>query len=143
MDTTRPAIGIGVIIENSDGKILIGKRIGKFAPKYSITGGWFETGETFEQTAIREVKEETNLTIKNPKVIAVTNNMETYNETGKHTISIILYTKQFRGKLKVMEPEKCESWQWVDPTNLPEPHFDASRFGVQCYLEKKFYKKSL
>ena len=40
-----------------------------------------------------------------------------------------------------MEPEKCAGWLWVDPTNLPMPHFEASRMAITCYLEKRFYKK--
>ena len=139
MKNTAPFIGVGVIIVNKNGEILIGKRNGKFAPKYSIPGGTFENGETFEQTAIREIQEETNLTLTNPKVIAVTNNLETYHETGQHSISIILLATKFSGKLTIMEPEKCEEWFWCDPKHLPEPHFDASKMGVECFLKKKFY----
>lgn len=137
----RPRVGLGIIIVNRDGKILIGKRQGSHAPYYSIPGGNLDLGETFEQGAIREVKEETDLDIKNPEVIAVTNNLETYSSEGLHYISIILLVKKFSGELKIMEPEKCAEWLWVDPKNLPTPHFDASQMGVACYLESVFYKK--
>jgi len=139
MRKNTPLVGIGVILVNENNEILVGKRLGSFVPKYSIPGGALELGETFEEAAIREIKEETNLTIKNPEVIAVTNNLETYKETDIHTISIIVMAKQFTGELTVMEPEKCERWFWCDPKNLPEPHFDASKFAVTCYVEKKFY----
>jgi len=135
----RPGVGIGVIIENSDGEILIGKRKGSLAPFYSIPGGHLEKGETFESAAIREIKEETNLTIKSPQVIAVTNNLDTYKKEGLHTISIILWTKTFTGQLKIMEPARCEGWIWCDPEKLPQPHFDASRLGIECYLKNKVY----
>jgi len=137
----RPRIGLGVVIINHDGKILIGKRKSSHAPYYSIPGGHLDPGETFEIGAIRETKEETNLDIKNPKVIAVTNNLETYRGEGLHYISIILLVQDFSGELKIMEPEKCTEWSWVDPKNLPMPHFNASQMGIACYLEKKFYKK--
>jgi len=135
-----PRVGIGVIIQKED-KILIGKRIGSHAPKYSIPGGHLELGESFETAASREIKEETDLTIIDPEVVSVTNNLETFSDEGLHYISIILFTDKFSGELKNMEPEKCEKWLWVDPTDLPEPHFDASRRGVECYLKKTFYKK--
>ncbi|MCK4891388.1 MAG: NUDIX domain-containing protein [Candidatus Pacebacteria bacterium] len=137
----KPGVGIGVIIVNGDGKILILKRKGNHAPYYSIPGGRLESGETFEEGAIREIKEETSLDIKNPKVISVTNNLETYKNEKLHFISIILFTERFSGSLKIMEPEKHEEILWVDPKNLPTPHFDASQRGVICYLENKFYKK--
>jgi ADP-ribose pyrophosphatase YjhB (NUDIX family) len=140
-EKNHPRVGIGVIIVNDEGKILIGKRRGSHAPYYSIPGGHLDLGETFEEATIREIKEETNLDILDPKVIAITNNLETYRESGKHYISIAVLAKDFSGELKIMEPEKCESWQWTLPNNLPQPHFDASRQAVECYLAGVFYKK--
>ena len=134
-----PRVGIGVIIVNHDGKILIGKRIGGHAPYYSIPGGKLDLGESFESAAIREVKEETGLTIREPRIVGVANELGSFQETGKHFVSISLVAKDFEGELKVMEPKKCEGWQWVDPHKLPQPHFEASRLAVQCFLEKKFY----
>lgn len=136
---TQPVVGIGVILINKEGKILIGKRKTKIAPKYSIFGGALEMGETFEEAAIREAKEETDLDIENPKVFSITNNIETFKEEGIHSISVILVTNEFSGELKVMEPDKCESWFWCDPNDLPEPHYDASRMAIECYLKNKFY----
>ena len=130
--------GIGVILLK-DGKILMGKRINSHAPKFSIPGGHIEIGESFEEAAIREVKEETGITIRNPKVIAVTNNLKTYKEEELHYVSVILIASELLGKAKTIEPEKCEGWDWYDPYNLPQPHFDASEKGIQCFLENKFY----
>jgi ADP-ribose pyrophosphatase YjhB (NUDIX family) len=139
-DVKFPRVGLGIILVNESGKILIGKRKGSHAEKYSIPGGNLELGETFEAGAIREIKEETDLTIKAPTVIAVTNNLETFREEGKHYISVVLLVTQYSGDLKNMEPEKCGGFSWVDPHELPEPHFDASRLAVQCYLKKSVYE---
>ena len=57
-----------MVIQNEKGEILIGKRTGSHAPLYSIPGGHLEQGETFEEAAIKEVREETGLIISNPKV---------------------------------------------------------------------------
>ena len=135
----QPKVGIGIIIQNKEGKILVGKRRNTLSPYYSIPGGHLEMGETFEATAIREVQEETGLIIQNPKVFCVTNNLETYGETGEHYVSVNLLCVTFEGEPALMEPEKCESWEWVSPEILPEPHFDASRYAVECYLKKIFY----
>ena len=131
-------IGIGVIIQKN-GKILIGKRKNSHAPFYSIPGGHLEEGETFEEAAIREVGEETGINIKNPKVIAVTNNLETYKLENTHFVSVILFTDDFDGEPKLMEPQKCHGWKWFDPRKIPQPHFDASEQGIICFLENKFY----
>ncbi len=137
----RPHVGIGVIILNPAGQVLIGKREGLHAPYFSIPGGYLEAGEAFEIAAIREVKEETGLEIANPAVIGVSNNLETWKAEGLHVVSVFLLAKEFSGILAVMEPEKCSGWQWSDPTDLPEPHFEASRQAISCYLEGKFYRQ--
>ena len=135
----EPKVGVGVIVVNDSGRVLVGKRRGGHAPYYSIPGGHLELGESFEIAAIREIKEETDLDIENPKVIAVTNNLETFSLEGIHYISVILLVTSYSGILRLMEPDKCVEWLWVDPNNLPMPHFDASRMGIHCYLEGVFY----
>ena len=137
----RPHVGIGVILLNPDGQVLIGKREGSHAPYFSIPGGYLEPGESFETAAIREVKEETGLDILNPTVLCVTNNLQTYEAEGLHVISVCLLAKEFSGNLAVMEPDKCSGWQWCDPSDLPEPHFEASCLAIACYLEKRFYRQ--
>jgi len=110
------------------------KREGKHAPHWSIPGGKLELGETFEDGARRELKEELGIVAKDPQVIAVTNNLATYAAEGAHFISIILLVKAFTGKPKIMEPDRCTELRWVNPSSLPQPHFDASELGVRCYI---------
>ena len=132
-------VGLGIIIVNDRGEVLIGRRINIHAPYYAIPGGHLEVGETFEAGAIREIEEGTGLMIKDPRVIAITNNLETFKESGKHHISVGLLATEFDGELRNMEPEKCEGWLWVNPRELPKPLFDASQKCIECYLEGKFY----
>lgn len=135
----RPAVGIGIIIENSQKQLLIGKRKGSHAPYYSIPGGHMELGESFEQAAIREIEEETGIRIHNPQVICVTNNLKTFASEGYHSVSVILLAREFEGMPQLKEPDKCEGWVWVDPRNLPQPHFDASESAIGCYLGGAVY----
>lgn len=135
----RPKVGIGVIIQNDNNEILIGKRKGSHSPFYSIPGGHLENGETFEEAAIKEVYEETGLKIRNPKVICVTNNLRTYIKENKHYVSINLFTNDYEGKLEVKEADKCESWEWHSLTKIPKPHFDASEFAIHCFIKNQFY----
>ena len=55
----RPKVGIGVLVFNDLNQLLLGRRTsahgeGEFGPP----GGHLEFGESFEDCAIREVKEE-------------------------------------------------------------------------------------
>ena len=134
-------VGVGVVIKNSEGRVLVGRRITEHAPYYSIPGGHLEEGESFEEGGIREILEETGIVIKpeDIKVIGITNDLETYKDAGRHYISVILYTESFSGEPELKEPDKCEGWIWVNPQDLPEPHFEASRNGIACMLEGRFY----
>lgn len=136
----RPAVGVGVIVVNQDKEILIGKRKGSHAPSYSIPGGHLELGESFEQGAIREIKEETGMTIEGPQVICVTNNLKTFEQEGYHSVSVILVARQYQGEPQLLEPDKCEGWLWVNPNTLPQPHFDASESAVECFLKGLVYR---
>jgi hypothetical protein len=75
----------------------------------------------------------------NPTVICVTNNLRTYQEEGKHVISVCLVASGLSGTPRLMEPDKCEGWRWCDAHSLPQPHFEASLLAVECYLNQRFY----
>ena len=138
----RPGVGIGVIIQNEAGHILIGKRKGSHSPYYSIPGGHLENGETFEAAAKKEIYEETGLVIEDLELVSVTNNLRTYEESGKHYISITFLSKNFQGVPEIKEPDKCESWTWHAPEDLPQPHFDASEMAVANFLANRYYLPS-
>lgn len=137
----RPKLGIGVIIQNEKGEILVGKRKGTHAPYYSIPGGHLELGETFEEAAIKEVFEETGLQIYDPRVIGVTNNLRTFKLEGRHYVSVNMYVNKFEGQPTLKEPEKCESWEWYPIDSIPSPQFDASEFAIECFLKGQHYIK--
>lgn len=136
----KPGVGIGVIIKNNN-KILIGKRFGKHRSGfYSIPGGLLEAGESFEECAIREIFEETNLKIESPQFFCVTNNLNTFKQENIHNISIILIANIFKGNLIAKEPEKFSEFHWYDLSevvNIPEPHFEGSLTALKKYIEEK------
>ena len=136
-------VGVGVILKNSRGGILTGKRKNTHGPYYSIPGGHLEEGESFEECALREVFEETGLIIPadDISVIGITNDLITFKESGRHYVSVILFSDKFSGDPELKEPDKCEGWIWTDPYKLPEPHFEASRNGIYCYLNSCFYHR--
>lgn len=134
-----PQIGVGIIIQNKLGQILVGRRKGSHAPYFSIPGGRLELGESFEEAAYREAKEETGLELKEVHILGVTNNLKTFKETGIHYISVVVFCRNFSGVPEVKEKDKCEAWHWVSPQNIPQPHFEASSVSIDCMLQKKCY----
>ena len=98
----QPLVGIGAVIVCSD-KILLEKRGNQPGKgKWSIPGGMVELGEETKQTVMREVKEETNLTVDNPELIDVVDNVET-DEKGRvryHFVIIDYYVTLKGGTLR-------------------------------------------
>ena len=119
----RPKIGIGVLVFNDLNQLLLGRRTsshgeGEFGPP----GGHLEFGESFEECAIREVKEEAGFDIKEPKFLSLTNDI--FIESSKHYVSIFMCASFDENQEVVnMEPEKVAEWRWHDPSNLPMPLF--------------------
>ena len=117
----RPLIGIGVIIIRA-GQILLGKRRNAHgAGSWCCPGGHLEYGESFETCARREVKEETGLEIENIRPGSFTNDL--FSQEGKHYVTLFMLADCPRGEPRVLEPEKCESWDWFPVGTLPRPLF--------------------
>ncbi|KJV81030.1 nudix hydrolase 1 [Rickettsia hoogstraalii str. RCCE3] len=137
--TNHPRIGIGILIFNNRNEILLGKRISSHGESsYAPAGGHLEFGETFEECAIREVLEETNLIIENPQFIAVTNDI--FEKEQKHYVSIFLKAHCLNEhELQNLEPHKVESWQWFALDNLPSNLFLPLKRLIEkkCYLYKE------
>lgn len=117
----RPKVGIGVIIKK-DNKILLGKRKNAHGDgTWSFPGGHLEFNETWEDCAEREVLEETGIKIKNLRFATATNDI--FEKEEKHYITIFILADYDEGEVKVMEPDKCEEWQWLSWNDLPSPLF--------------------
>lgn len=116
----KPKVGVGVATFN-DGKLLLGKRKGSHGEgEWAFPGGHLEFGEDVEACAKRELLEETGL-----KAISTTPGpwINDLIDGNKHYITLVVFVNAFEGKLKLLEPQKCEGWHWFDPTSLPEPLF--------------------
>jgi 8-oxo-dGTP diphosphatase len=116
-----PRVGVGVFVIR-DGKFLMGKRIGSHgAETWSIPGGWIEYGETLEQAAAREVREETSMKITRVTFAALTNNI--FRKESIHSLTVWMTSNWAAGEPSITEQDKFIEQRWVDIDNLPEPLF--------------------
>ncbi|KAI3719926.1 hypothetical protein L6452_20832 [Arctium lappa] len=119
-----PEIGIAVFLLKDDNKILFGRRLASSIGAYTfaLPGGHLEFGESFEECAAREVKEETGLDIKNIELLTATNNV-----LSDAVHLVIVYMRAHLSDPSQLphnlEPDKCEGWDWYGLENLPEPIF--------------------
>lgn len=132
----KPKVGIGIMIFK-DGKVLLGKRKGSHGKgEYAFPGGHLEYGESFENCAIRETKEEAGIEIDNVRFQFIAN-VKKY--TGNHYVHIGLIADWKSGEPKILEPERSESWGWYPLENLPHPLFEFCKLASESYKTKQNY----
>lgn len=109
----NPIPTVDIIIEYKDGIVLIERKNYPFG--WAIPGGFVEYGESCEETAIREAKEETGLEIDNLK------QFKTYSKPGRdprfHTISTVFIAK---GKGILKSGDDAKNAKIFKKENLPE-----------------------
>ena len=119
---SRPSIGVGVLVWR-DKQLLLGKRLIEAGQScWQFPGGHLEHGESVLDCARREVLEETSLKIKKLRHLGFTDKAFTI---GQHQYITLLVSSDYdSGMAEVLEPDKCELWQWFDYRQLPEPLFE-------------------
>ncbi len=116
MEVQPVRIGVNVFVFR-EGKILLGKRIGKVGyGTWCLPGGHFEFSEHLSMAAARELKEETGITAANLKFIQLINQPL----SDKHYVHINFLAESWDGEPTVTEPDKFAEWAWFDLENLPE-----------------------
>jgi 8-oxo-dGTP diphosphatase len=101
-----------------------------------LPGGHVEHGETFEETARREVEEETGL-----KDITIIKLVSLSNEVvyEKHYVTIGMLAESLSGEPINTEPNVSKNWKWYDIENLPENMFLPSKKVLENWLAGTVY----
>lgn len=124
--------GAAAIIVNNNGQILLQSRADN--DRWGLPGGCQELGERFEDTVIREVKEETNLDIteENLELIAVVSGNSRRNEYPNGDVVInntVLYcVKIYSGEIKWDNESK--EMKFFDLDNLPKKQNDPDLIEI-------------
>jgi 8-oxo-dGTP diphosphatase len=117
----KPKVGVAAIIRNNN-QILLGKRLGSHGSGcWAYPGGHLEYMETLEECARRETREEVGLEISNIQFGVITNDL--FNQEQEHYITIGMIADYQSGEPKILEPAKCEQWEWFAWNDLPTPLF--------------------
>lgn len=114
----RPFLAVSAAIFRN-GKVLVVRRARKPALNlYTLPGGAVEAGETLVEAAIREVREETSLSIK-PVALAGHREVIARDDAGKverHFVIMCFASRWLSGE-PVLSDELDDS-RWVDPFEL-------------------------
>ena len=104
------------------GNVLMQNRVAADWPGLIFPGGHVEAGESFVDSVIREVKEETGITVLNPKLSGV-KQFET--KTGERYVIFLFKADQYEGTLQSSNEGEA---MWIPRKDLPNeqcsPGFD-------------------
>jgi len=129
--------GSAVILKNKDGLILMQQRKYPYG-KWALPGGLMELGESTVETAIREVYEETSLTINNLKLLGVYSGKEylcsAENGDEWYVVTTTYITDNYAGEVVVNDDESI-TFEWIDPNYLPDDTASTHRIIISDYLE--------
>lgn len=116
-----PMVGVGIIITRGERTLLLHRHHAHGTGTWSSPGGHLEFGESPEDCARREAKEETGLDLVDVRFKCLTNDI--FQAEGKHYITIWMEGESEAGEAVVDAPEEAFEIGWFRWDELPEPLF--------------------
>ncbi|MBO4696088.1 MAG: 8-oxo-dGTP diphosphatase [Lachnospiraceae bacterium] len=111
MDRTE-RVELAVLCLIKDGsRVLLQNRVKKDWQGYTLPGGHVEKNESFIDAVIREMQEETGLTIENPKLIGI----KQFPIDGGRYIVLLFEATEFTGEVVSSEEGEME---WIEREEL-------------------------
>ncbi|WHY73855.1 NUDIX hydrolase [Fictibacillus enclensis] len=121
-----------LLFDETSEKILMVKNFGDESSYYTLPGGAVEEGETLEEAAIREMKEETGLEIDVRNVFGISEQF--FEARGHHVVFFVFTGKITGGKIEIQFPDEIEEVLWM-PVEMAET-FIPVPLGVKDRIKK-------
>lgn len=126
-------IGSNIIITDSSHRILLQKRANE---TWGLLGGLMEIGESLEETAIREVKEEAHIDIAELKLLNVFSGPAFHftlsNKDQIYVVTALYHAKHVSGEL-LADGFESLALDYFDLESLPENMEDEYKIYIQFY----------
>ena len=141
MSRSEPAIFTNLcMVSDGNGNVLVQDRRNPDWPGVTFPGGHVEPEEAFTDSVIREVFEETGLTIENPRLCGV----KQFRTDDQERYVVFLYrADQFTGELRSSHEGEVF---WVPRSDLPKYHLvpdflDLLRVFEEPELNEFLYRR--
>ncbi|MFD1676392.1 NUDIX hydrolase [Alicyclobacillus fodiniaquatilis] len=134
----RPIImtGAGVIVVDEVGRILLQHRSDNEC--WGIPGGSMELGESFEETARREVLEETGLVVGDLHLFYLSSGRQNFYEYPNgdqiYLAGVVYTTTDYCGELRTDRDESL-AVAWFHPEEMPARINPLDKPAIESYLE--------
>ena len=131
--SSRPVATVGGLIEDGAGKVLM-IRTHKWSDRWGIPGGKIERGEASEDALRREILEETNLEIEQPRFVMVQDCIDS-DEFHRPSHFLLLNYVAVRRLGDVVLNEEAEDFCWVTPEEAMTMDLNKpTRLLLETYL---------
>jgi 8-oxo-dGTP diphosphatase len=137
------------MIYDGAGNILVEERVKKDWRGIAFPGGHVEPGEAFTDSVVREVREETGLTVESPRLCGV---KQFHTDEGERYVVFLYKTNKFFGELKSsregrvfwIKREELEKYELAaDFADLVRVFEEEELSEFFCYEENGEYAKRL
>ena len=107
---------------------------------YGLVSGHVEK-ESYVAGIIREAKEEVGIDLK-PEYLSMVHLMHRRGESDENIIGDVFFVaEKWDGKIKNMEPAKCDDLSWFSMDNLPENTIPYIREALKYVDESVLYSE--
>lgn len=115
----RPVVAVSVFIKSGSKVLLVKRRFDPGSGRWSIPGGLIELGETVREAALREVYEETGLTVKLGKLLNIVDYIER-DEKGAVRFHYILicFSAYVEDTPSIKPSEEVAEAVWVEESEV-------------------------
>jgi 8-oxo-dGTP pyrophosphatase MutT (NUDIX family) len=121
VEPVEPQPGVGVVVAR-DSRVLLGRRLSAHGyGTWSFPGGKPLPGETVQQCAVRELREETGIVASAPRMIGLT--VDGFPRSRDVFRTTFVQIDGSAANPVAAEPEKTVQWEWFGWDELPEPLF--------------------
>jgi ADP-ribose pyrophosphatase YjhB (NUDIX family) len=134
----NPAPAVGVILEKKNRIVLVRRRYEPQAGLWGLPAGFMEYGETPEQTAIREVREETGLTVEIDRLHGA---YRGGSQAGARVLLLVYLASIRAGRLRA--GDDAEAVDWFEFGAFPELAFTSHRRALREYDAARAARDSL
>lgn len=123
MEYKNPKLTVDGIIINDDKILLIKRKNDPFKDKWALPGGYVEYGETVENAVVREIHEETNLSVEIKELLGVYSSPD--RDPRGHTVTITFILNVKGGDIK--GGDDAVDAKFFKIQDLPDLSFDHDK----------------
>ena len=127
---TTPRVGVGVMIIQ-DGRVLMAHRMSGQRPGWwGWIGGKLEFGETLQECARREAREEAGVEVTNLRLLCISSIIV----EDQHWIDVEFLGDIASGEPHSAAPDELTEWAWYPIADLPSPIFEPAELALNSYM---------